>query len=85
MFAFLKTLLYNEFINLKHYFYVVDFSKVSPLVALRLYHLHNTCYAKYEGSWVIIPYLMADFSRIKTHQRWLAAIGLMGSFMIVKP
>ena len=34
---------------------------------------------------VILPYLMAGFSRIKTHQRWLAAIGLMGPFMIVKP
>ena len=34
---------------------------------------------------VILPYLMAGFSRIKTHQWWLAAIGLMGSFMIVKP
>ena len=34
---------------------------------------------------VILPYLMAGFSRIKTHQRWLAAIGLMGSFMVVKP
>ena len=34
---------------------------------------------------VILPYLMAGFSRIKIHQRWLAAIGLMGSFMVVKP
>ena len=39
--------------------------------------------AVYAG--VILPYLMAGFSRIKTHQRWLAAIGLMGPFMIVKP
>ena len=50
VFAFLKTLLYNEFINLKHYFYVVDFSKVSPLVALRLYHLHNIDYAKLKNA-----------------------------------
>ena len=34
---------------------------------------------------VILPYLMTGFSRIKIHQRWLAAIGLMGSFMVVKP
>ena len=34
---------------------------------------------------VILPYLMAGFSRIKTHQRRLTTIGLMGSFMIVKP
>ena len=34
---------------------------------------------------VILPYLMAGFSRIKIHQRWLTAIGLMGPFMIVKP
>ena len=34
---------------------------------------------------VILPYLMAGFGRIKTHQRWLTTIGLMGSFMVVKP
>ena len=51
----------------------VDFCIAQDMVALR------------PDEKVILPYLMAGFSRIKTHQRWLAAIGLMGPFMIVKP
>ena len=47
MFAFLKTLLYNEFINLKHYIQAVDFSKVSPIAPVWLYHFHNIDYAQF--------------------------------------
>ena len=49
MFAFLKTLLYNEFINLKHYIQAVDFSKVSPIAPVWLYHFHNIYYANLMG------------------------------------
>ena len=49
------------------------------------YGAEHVAYIENESGTVILPYLMAGFSRIKTHQWWLAAIGLMGSFMIVKP